>query len=48
MFEQSWRDDPLMMKFLSTTSNNNRERGYEQQIIDDSFKILEEFKEEQA
>jgi hypothetical protein len=47
MFEQSWRDDPLMMKFLSTTSNN-RERGYEQQIIDDSFKILEEFKEEQA
>ena len=35
-----------MMKFLSTT--NNQEKGYEQQIIDDSFKILEEFKEEQA
>ena len=35
-----------MMKFLSTT--NNREKGQEQQIIDDSFKILEEFKEEQS
>jgi hypothetical protein len=35
-----------MMKFLSTT--NNREKDYEQQIIDDSFKILEEFKEEHA
>jgi len=37
----SWRDDALMLKFLS---NDQRE----QQIIDESFKILEEFKEEQA
>jgi hypothetical protein len=35
----SFRDDAFMMKFLS---NDQRE----QQIIDESFKILEEFKEE--
>jgi hypothetical protein len=47
MIEQSWKDDPLMMKFLSTTNNRDKNDN-DQQIIDESFKILEEFKEEQA
>ena len=38
---QSWRDDALMVKILSSDQR-------EQQIIDESFKILEEFKQDQA